>query len=64
MNVVALHSEVGSGQLKHYADAICFSQVGLGTSEISARLDLPEYLVSAWIKNWRETESQASAVCQ
>jgi hypothetical protein len=64
MNVVTLHSEVGSGQLKHYADAICFSQVGLGASEISTRLDLPEYLVCAWIKNWRDTEAQALAVCQ
>ena len=64
MNVVALNSEVGSGQLKHYDDAICFSQIGLGSHEISARLDIPEYLVASWIKNWRETEALALAVCQ
>lgn len=64
MNVVALNSEVRTGQLKHYADAICFSQVGLEASEISTRLDLPEYLVSAWIKNWRDTEAQALEVSQ
>jgi hypothetical protein len=64
MNVVALNSEVTSAQLKHYADAICFSHVGLDAAQISTRLDLPEYLVSAWIKNWRHVESLTSAVCQ
>jgi len=60
MNVVAINSEVSNAQLKLYADAICFSSVGLGEPEIAARLGLPEWLVAAWIKNWREAEFAAS----
>jgi hypothetical protein len=62
MTVVAFNSEVTNGQLKCYADVICFSQVGLDASEISSRLNLPEYLVSAWIKGWRNLDSGISAV--
>jgi hypothetical protein len=62
MNVVALNADVSAGQLKQYADVICFSQVGLRDAEISARLDLPEYLVARWIKNWSDIEAAARAV--
>lgn len=61
MNVVALNSEVSAGQLKQYADAICFSQVGMPNDEISARLDVPEHLVSAWVKNWNHLEAECAA---
>jgi hypothetical protein len=60
VNVVALNSEVSSAQLKHYADAICFSSVGIGNAEIAVRLGLPEWLVTSWIKNWREVEALAA----
>lgn len=61
MNIIALNSEVTSRQLKHYADAVCFSQVGLNTLEISVRLNVPEHLISAWIKNWRDVETAMGA---
>lgn len=58
MNVIAFNAEVSAGQLKHYADAICFSQVGVPNAEISQRLDLPEYLITAWIDNWNDLEGR------
>ncbi len=64
MNVVALNSDVTSAQLKNYADAICFSQVGLDAAQISARLKLPEYLVTGWIKGWRDLDAGISSVRQ
>lgn len=61
MTVIAFNSEVSAGQLKRYADTICFSQVGLSHYEISQRLDLPEYLVSAWVSNWNDIETAATS---
>jgi hypothetical protein len=61
MTVVAFNSEVQGPQLKKYADVICFSQVGVPTSEISSRLELPEHLVSAWIDGWVKIERAMSA---
>ncbi len=61
MTVIAFNSEVSKGQLKHYADAICFSQVGLSDAEVAAHLCLPEHLVTAWVCNWRTVEAQARA---
>ena len=58
MTVIAFNDEVSKGQLKLYADVICFSQVGLKDAEISARLGLPEHLVTAWIGNWIDMESR------
>lgn len=62
MTVIAFNSEVSSGQLKSYADVVCFSQVGLGASEISARLDLPEHLVAAWIDGWDKLNAKRGAL--
>lgn len=58
MTVIAFNSEVSKGQLKQYADAVCFSQVGLPDAEISSRLDLPEHLVAAWIASWRDVDGK------
>ncbi len=60
--ILAFNSEVSKEQLKQYADVVCFSQVGVDTAEISERLDLPEYLVSAWVRNWRSLQSVHGAV--
>lgn len=59
-NVVAINSEVSASQLKLYADAICFSSVGIGDAEIASRLGLPQWLVASWIKNWRDVEALAA----
>ena len=61
MTVIAFNSEVSAGQLKRYADVICFSQVGVSDAEISERLDIPEHTVSAWIKNWNTMEAQCAS---
>lgn len=58
MNVVALNADVAKDQLKHYADVICFSQVGVPTAEISERLGVPEYRVTAWVDNWNDIEGR------
>lgn len=60
MTVIPFNSEVTSRQLKQYADAICFSQVGVSDYEISQRLDLPEYLVSTWVANWNDLEGHCA----
>jgi len=56
MNVVPFKPEVTAAQLKHYADAICFSQVGLDSAEIAKRLEIDEHLIHAWLENWRELD--------
>lgn len=62
MSVIAFNSEVSKDQLKSYADAICFSQVGETDADISARLGVPEHTVAAWIKNWIDLEMQQIAI--
>lgn len=62
MNVIAFNDEVSKDQLKQYADVICFSAVGLRDAEIATRLELPEYLVSAWVGNWNALEAQIAGL--
>ncbi len=64
MTVIAFNDEVSKDQLKQYADVICFSQVGMNDEEISEYLKLPQYLVTAWIGNWVEMETQAMGLLQ
>lgn len=61
MTVVAFNSEVSSSQLKHYADVVCFSEVGMPAPEISEYLRLPEHLVTAWLDNWNDLNMRIGA---
>lgn len=56
MTIIAFNSDVSKDQLKRYADVICFSQVGESDTAISERLEIPKWVVSAWIDNWVHLE--------
>jgi len=56
MNVIPMTREVTAAQLKAYADAVCFSQIGLDSAEIARRLEIDEHLIHAWLENWRELD--------